>query len=94
MSLDLWTSKMRTGQAVKRVKRDLEFAYSADPSTRILRFGNLEARGLRKMSPIKLRDTNVVIEKRQQRNFTKGLVMVRSSFCKPRVMVVQIHVST
>ena len=41
---------MRTRMAVRRVGRDSEFAYSADPSTRILRFGILEAEGgLRKI---------------------------------------------
>ena len=41
---------MRTRRAVRRVGRDSEFAYSADPSTRILRFGILEAEGgLRKI---------------------------------------------
>ena len=47
---------MRTGRAVRRVGRDSEFAYPADPSTRILRFRDLEAEGgLRKILPIKLR---------------------------------------
>ena len=73
---------MKTGRAVRRVGRDSEFANSADLSTRILRFGNLEAGGgLRKILPIKLRDTNVV-EKRQKGSPTNGLVMVRLSFCK------------
>ena len=72
---------MKTVRAVRRVGRDSEFANSADLSTRILRFGNLEVGGLRKILPIKLRDTNVV-EKRQKGSPTNGLVMVRSSFCK------------
>ena len=56
---------MRTRRAARRVRRDLEFAYSADPITRILRFGNLEAEGgLRKILPIKLRGTNIVEKKR------------------------------
>ena len=72
---------MRTGQAVRRVGRDSEFAYSAYLSTRILRFENLEAEGgLSKILPIKLRDTNVVEQKRQQGNFTKGLVMLDQAF--------------
>ena len=50
---------MKTGRAVRRVGRDSEFANSADQST-ILRFGNPEAGGLRKILPIKLRDTNAV----------------------------------
>ena len=80
---------MRTGRAVRRVGRDSEFAYPADPSTRILRFGNLEAEaGLRKILPIKLRGTNIVEKKRQKGSPTKGLVMVRSSFCISCGMVV------
>ena len=63
------------------VGRDSEFAHSADLSTRILRFGNLEAEGgLRKILPIKLRGTNIVEKKRQKGSPTKGLAMVRSSF--------------
>ena len=51
---------MKTGRAVRRVGRDSEFANSTDLSTRILKFENLEAGGLRKILPIKLRDTNAV----------------------------------
>ena len=60
MRFCLWISKMRIGKAVRSMGRDSEFAYSADLSNRILRFGNIEAGGLRKILPIKLRDTNVV----------------------------------
>ena len=50
MRLCLWISKMRTWKAVMRVGRDSEVAYSIDQSTRILRFGKLEAEGgLRKI---------------------------------------------
>ena len=50
MRLRLWISKMRTGKAMRRVGRDSEVAYSTDQSTRILRFGKLEAEGgLRKI---------------------------------------------
>ena len=70
--------------------RDSEFAYSADLSTRILRFGKLEAEGgLRKILRIKLRDTNIVEKKRQKSSPTKGLVMVRSGFSITCGMVVQ-----
>ena len=79
---------MKTGRAVRRVGRDLEFANSADLSTRILRFGNLKAGGLRKLLPIKVRDTNFV-EKRKKGSPTNVLVMVRSSFCKICGMVVR-----
>ena len=51
---------MKTSRAVRRVGRDSEFANSANLSTRILRFGNLEAGQLRKIFPIKLRDANAV----------------------------------
>ena len=86
----MWIAKMRTGRAVRRVGRDSEFAYYADLSTRILRFGNLEAEGrLRKILPIKLRGTNIVEKKRQKGSPTKGLVMVRSSFSITCGMVVQ-----
>ena len=70
---------MKTGRAMRRVGRDSEFANSADLI--------LEAGGLRKILPIKLRDTNV-IEKRQKGSPTNGLVMVRSSFCETCGMVV------
>ena len=85
MRLSLWISKMKTVRAVRRVGRDSEFVNSADLT---LRFGNPEAGGLRKILPIKLRDTNVV-EKRQKGSPTNGLVMVRSSFCKTCGMVAQ-----
>ena len=74
---------MRTVRAVRRVGRDSEFVNSADLT---LRFGNPEAGGLRKILPIKLRDTNIV-EKRQKGSPTNGLVMVRSRFCKTCGMV-------
>ena len=61
----MWISKMRTGKAMRRVGRDLEFAYSTDQSTRILRFGKLEAEG-------GFKDTNIVEKKRQKRSPTKG----------------------
>ena len=81
---------MRTRRAVRRVGRDSEFAYSADLSTRILRFGKLEAEGgLRKILRIKLRDTNIVEKKRQKSSPIKGLVMVRSGFSITCGMVVQ-----
>ena len=76
---------MKTVRAVRRVGRDSEFANSADLST-ILRFGNAEAGGLRKILPIKLRDTNIV-EKRQKGSPTNGLAKVRSRFCKTCGMV-------
>ena len=88
MRLCLWISKMKTGKAVRRVGRDSEFANSANLSTRILRFGNLEAGRLRKILPIKLRDTNAV-EKIPKGSPTNGLVTVRSSFCKTCGMVAQ-----
>ena len=76
---------MKTVRAVRRVGRDSEFANSADLST-TFRFGNPEAGGLRKILPIKLRDTNIV-EKRQKGGPTNGLVMVSSRFCKTCGMV-------
>ena len=79
---------MKIGRAVRRVGRDSEFANSANLSTRILGFGNLEAGGLRKILPIKLRDTNAV-EKIPKGSPTNGLVMVRSNFCKTCGMVAQ-----
>ena len=63
---------MKTGKAVRRVGRDSKFVNFADLSTRILRFGNLEAKGgLRKILPTKLRDT-IVVEKKQKGSPTKG----------------------
>ena len=52
MRLCLYISTRKTGRAMRRVGRDSEFANSADLI--------LEAGGLRKILPIKLRDTNVV----------------------------------
>ena len=43
---------MKIGRAVRRVGRDSEFANSADLSTRILRFGNLEVGGLSELHQI------------------------------------------
>ena len=61
MKLCLWISKMSTWREVRRAGRDSMFAYSADLSTRILRFRKLEVEGgFRKILPIKLRDTNIV----------------------------------
>ena len=61
---------------------------SADLSNIILIFRNIElGGGLRKVLPIKLRETNAVEKKKQQGSSTKGLVMVRSSFCQPHVIV-------
>ena len=78
MRLRLWISKMRTGKAMKRVGKDSEFAYSTDQSTRILRFGKLEAEG-------GFKDTNIVEKKRQKCSPPK----VRLSFSKTCGIVVR-----
>ena len=80
---------LKPKQHKKKRVQDSEFA-ACYLSTRILRFGNLEAKGgLRKTLPIKLRGTNIVEKKRQKDSPTKGLVMVRSSVCITCGMVVQ-----
>ena len=74
----MWISKMRTGKAMRRVGKDSEFAYSTDQSTRILRFGKLEAEG-------GFKDTNIVEKKRQKCSPPK----VRLSFSKTCGIVVR-----
>ena len=89
MRLRLWISKMRTGKAVMRVGRDSEVAYSTDQSTRILRFGKLEAEGgLRKVITYQTQRhqhcRKEETERQPHQRFTKTCGIVVRTMCKCR----------
>ena len=78
------------------------FAYLTFPSVRVWRLGKVEAEaeagGLRRMTPVNLRETNVELKKRVVGISRGGLVPVNmkrwSSFRPPRRRVSWTHVST